>query len=244
MATNTTTAGVGGILPEQWVGPLIVDPVIAESVALNPAVTTSVTITGNVGHIPIVREDAGAAWVAEGAEIIPDDGVFDELEVSTCKVAGMSVASNEMIADSSPEALQLVGAGIARQIAQQIDRAFFTEPALSSPAPAGLGSLTGITTVSAGSAFTSLDPFADAVSAAELLGVTISSWVANPADLLTLSKLKVQSGSQLPLLGTDATQPTRRVIQGRPVLTSPFVKAGHVWGMPQGRVIAVRRQDV
>lgn len=247
MATYTTTPVVGGVLPEQWASDrLIVEPVSRASVALDRAVSTSMSTANGTVHIPVIRDDAGASWVNEGDEIAPDDTEFDEIEVVPHKVAGLSVVSRELANDSSPAAAQMIGDSLARSIAKQIDSAFFSDPVLAAPAPAGLGSVTDATVVDAGAAWSSLDPFTEATSEAEQLGVTITSWVANPADALALAQLKDETttGSLRPLLAVDPTQPSRRTIEGVPLLVSPAVVAGTIWGMPSSRVIVVRREDV
>ncbi|SDY96702.1 phage major capsid protein, HK97 family [Modestobacter sp. DSM 44400] len=90
MATYTTTAGVGGILPEQY-GALIVEPVQAASVAIQ---VSEFVPTDNVTfHVPLMTEDVSASWVAEGAEIPQDDPVFAEDEVTPKKLAALTVIS-------------------------------------------------------------------------------------------------------------------------------------------------------
>ncbi len=239
MAMSTSTAGIGGILPDQY-GPVIIQPVQRESVAMQAA---TVMATGNhTLNIPLVLEDAGAAWVAEGAEISPDDAVFGETSVTPSKVAGLTIMTRELAEDSTPSAVQSVGNGLARSIADQVDRAFFG--ALAAPAPSGLEAVTGLTTITGPTAWADLDPFAAAIAAADGHGAVVTSFVAHPDDALALAQLKEATGSNKPLLGSDPTTPTRRVLQGVPLLTSPRVTAGTVWALPSDRVIVVRRQDV
>jgi HK97 family phage major capsid protein len=236
---TTSTAGIGGILPEQY-GPIIVEPVARQSVAMQVATVLS---TGqHAMNVPVVTEDPTAAWVAEGAEITPDDGALAEITITPRKVAGLTIVSRELADDSTPGALGIVGDGLARSIADQVDRAFFGS--LSSPAPAGLESVSGLTTITGPTAWTNLDPFAEAVATAEGLGTTITSFVAHPTDALALAQIKDETGSNRPLLGSDPTMPTRRVMQGVPLLTSPRVTEGTVWALPKDRTLIVRRQDV
>lgn len=239
MAMYTSADGIGGILPEQY-GPLVVEPVTRQSVAMQ--VSTVLATGQHTMNIPRVTEDPSAAWVAEGGEITADDGALAELSVTPRKVAGLTIVSRELADDSTPGALKIVGDGLARSIADQVDRAFFG--ALAAPAPSGLESLTGVTTITGPTAWEDLDPFAAAISAAEGHGAVITSFVANPADALALSQLKESTGSRRPLLGSDPTAPTRRVVQGVPLLTSPRVTAGTVWALPKERTFVVRRQDV
>ncbi|RSN50852.1 phage major capsid protein [Actinomadura sp. WAC 06369] len=224
-------------LPEQ-VGRLIVQPVQAESVAFQT--TSPVTISGEQFRVPIVAEDPTAAWTAEGAEITPSDATLDEEVVKPAKVAGLTIISRELADDSSPAAAQIVGQGLARDIAKQVDAAFFGN--LAAPAPPGLGSLTTAPEVDAGAAWADADPFAHAISLAEQEGATLTAFVANPTDALALSTLKEGTGSNKPLLGSDPTMPTRRTVQGVPLWVSPKVTAGTIWGYDRNFVMTVLRE--
>jgi len=225
-------------LPEE-VGRLIIQPVQRESLAFQTA--TDVPTSAGTFRIPIVAEDPSAAWVDEGEEITPSDASLDEEVVTPAKVAGLTVITRELAEDSSPAAAQLVGRGIARDIARKIDAAFFGD--LADPAPTGLAGLTGVQEVDAGQEWTNLDPFAEAISKAEQVGATLTAFVANPADVLALAELKEQTGSNKPLLTPDPTMPTRRMIQGVPLYVSPAVDEGTVWGYDKAFVHVVRRED-
>lgn len=239
MTLLTTTPDVAGLLPHDY-GALIVQPVADISAALR--VSTVVDTSGEEFHAPVITDDADAAWTAEGAEIPFDDATFAELVVKPAKLAGLSSVSRELAEDSSPAAAQVVGMSIARSIAVRVDQAFFGN--LAAPAPPGLDGLAGTTAVAAPTDFTDLDVFAEAVSAAEQVGATLTAFVASPADALQLATIKTGSGANAPLLGTDATSATDRTILGVPLLVSPHVTAGTVWGIPRDRVLVIRRTDV
>lgn len=232
-----TTANGAVILTPAQVAELLVQPVEQESLAMQ--VATVVTTESSVYRIPLVTADPQAAWVAEGDEIAPSDAVLSEEDVRPAKVAGLTIITRELAEDSSPEAAQTVGAGLARDIARKVDAAFFGN--LASPAPAGLGSLAvsagNVQAVDAGTAFDSLDAFAEAQSLAEQVGAALTSFVANPADALALSTLKVGTGSNQTLLGGQ------RVINGVALRTSPYVPAGTIWGIPEDRAVVVIRED-
>jgi hypothetical protein len=68
-----------------------------------------------------------------------------------------------------------------------------------------------------------------------------TSFVANPATLLTLSNLKVAADWNQPLLGVAPSSPTKRSIQGVPVQWSPAVDEDVIWGIPQAKVFVVLR---
>ncbi|RBM16079.1 phage major capsid protein [Streptomyces sp. PT12] len=219
---------------------LVIQPVQDESTAFQ--VATQLATDSTRMHLPIVVEDAGAAWVREGEEIPNEDATLGEEVVIPAKVGGLTVVSSELAEDSNPDAQQIVGNGLARSIARQVDAAFFGS--LPHPAPNGLEKLTGISGVAAGRKWTNLDPFLSAIAAAENVGATLTSFTAHPNDALALAQLKEQTGSNRPLLGSDPTTPTRRVIAGVPLFVSPAVTPGTVWGIPRDRVFVVLRRDV
>ncbi len=238
MVFATTTTGASAILPEQ-VAQLIDLPVAAQSVAfqVSQVIETGSTTT----RFPMLTDDPSAAWTAEGAEIAPSDPTTDDLEVTPLKIAGLTVITNEMAADSSPAAADLIGQGVARDIAHKIDAAYFGTAGASTVQPKGLGDLAGTTAVDAGAAWANLDPFEQAKVNAEVLGAPLTAFVANPADALLLAQLKEATGSNKHLLQPDPTLPTRRTIGGVQLFVSPAVTAGTVWGIPRTRSLLVRR---
>lgn len=224
-------------LPEQ-IARLIVLPVTQRSVALQ--VATVIQTGGHGLRVPLVDTDPTAGWTAEGVEITPSDADLGEAVIGFSKVAGLTIITNELAADTSPAAATVVGDGLARDIARKLDAAFFG--ALALPAPSGLGALIGTTPI-ASAAFVDLDPFLEAQSAAEMNGATITAWVANPTDALTIAKIRTATGSNQTLLQVDPTTATRRTIAGVPLYVSPAVTLGTVWGIPRDRVIIAMRND-
>jgi HK97 family phage major capsid protein len=237
MATYTTTANVGGILPDDF-GALVIQPALALSVFAQVATTVT---TGSKYRIPIVTADPTASWVAEGAEISPSDPTLQELVVTPPKVAGLTIISRELADDSNPAAAQVVGDGLARDIARRIDQAAFA--GLSAPAPAGLSTLSGVSTYVNASAFANLDFAAEAISKAEVVGATITSFVAGPGTALALAKIKTGTGSNAPVLGVDATAATSRSILGVPLFVSQYVAANTLWAIDSAGVWLVVRED-
>lgn len=238
---KTITDDVKGISPDQ-ISALITVPVQAASVAAQ--VATVLVTDATRTHLPLVTGDPSAAWVAEGDEIGASDPTVDDIIVTPSKIAGLSIITNELAADTSPAAASIVGSGLSRDIARKIDVAFFGSKGVSLVQPAGLEDLAGVSDVDAGAAWGNLDPFAEAIANAEGFGLGIDSFVANPADALLLAQLKESASSNRPLLGADPSNPTRRGLQGVRLFTSPAVTEGTVWGIPQLRALLVRRSNV
>ncbi len=237
---TNTTVNTYAILAPAEVATLLIEPTMELSVAAQ--VCTLVTTGTTEYRIPVVTADPVAAWVAEGQEINPSDMVLNEVIVTPSKLAGLTIITRELAEDSSPEAAETVGLGLARDIARKLDAAFFGN--LAAPAPAGLGSL-GTTTASVdtGPAIANTDPFATALSLSETVSATTTAFVASPADALVLAKVKKAAGSNEPLLGSDPTAPTKRTVLGVPMFVSPAVTAGTLWAIPRDRVYLVLRDD-
>lgn len=235
MVMNRTTSPA--ILRPEEVDRLLVLPTFTASVAAR--VARRVNINASELRVPSITEDPSAAWVAEGAEIPASDATVAEITVTPAKLAGLSVITRELADDSSPAAAEVVGQGLARDLARQVDKAFFGN--LSGVAPKGLESLAGVTAVNAGAAWTNVDPFAEGAAAAEGVGADLAAWVAHPDDALALAKLKTGTGSNLPLLAQDPTQPARRVLAGLPLYVSSAVTAGTIWGLDPTRALLVVR---
>lgn len=233
------TAGNPGILRPEEVGPLVVEPV--QRVSIGIQVSTRVTSGAKDFRLPIVTDDVSAAWTPEGSDITVTDADTDELIVTPKKLASLTKISRELRDDSSPEAAQVVGDSIARDIAKKIDQAYFANTTVNGPD--GIKSI-DYQLVSAGSTFDDLDAFAEAQAKAEVVGSQITAWVAHPNTLLNLQQLKIGASYNQPLLGIDPSSPTKRSIFGVPVYWSPFVDEGAVWGIPMAKAFVVMRQDV
>lgn len=242
MALTTTTAN--GLLRPESVNQLVVRPVSQMSVAYQ--ICQPVVINTNEHRFPIWTRDPQAAWVAERQEIPIDDPITTELVVSPKTCAGLTVISRQLASDSlNPGAQEQVGQSIARDISRTVDRALF---ATTTPpeGPAGLGTLAGVSEVELDDVddLKNLDPFVDAISLANQEGAAITHWVANPALARRLAKLKVQDGSNQPLLQPDPTLPTRRQVFGIPLLESPELNNDTIWGVPWSVSHLVQHEDV
>jgi HK97 family phage major capsid protein len=245
--TLTRTTG-GPLLSPEQVQSLLVVPVLAASAATQDGVTcTLVNLDGKQLRVPRVTTDVTASWVAEAAEIPVSDMALDELVVTPKKVAALSYVSVEAAEDTSPAAVGQLSASIVRDIARQLDAGFVSGNGTGAN-PTGLTSLaTGagnVQDLATGAATpTSLDAFARAISLSSGVGGRVTSFLANPADLLSLQLIKEGTGSNKPLLGADPSNPTRSMAFGVPFVTSPAVATGTVWALSAAHVLAVVRKD-
>jgi HK97 family phage major capsid protein len=237
----STTSTFGPILRPEQLGDLVVKPLIQESVA--GQVLTSVTTASHQYRVPVVTSDPQAQFVAEGAEIPTSDAEVDEVISTPAKLAALTVISRELANDSSPAAANAVGQGISRDLIRKTDQALFS--ASTTDGPAGIPGLSGVSTIDAGSTYTSIDAFSDAIYAAEQVNATISAFVTNPATAMTLSKLKTAANYNTPLLQPDPTTPGKRQILGVKLLTSPHVSTTDnvVWAISKQYAYFVVRES-
>ncbi|MDX1890117.1 phage major capsid protein [Mycolicibacterium sp. 050158] len=239
----STTTGFAPILTPAQVGGLVIQPLIAQSIAGN--VLTPIPISTHSYRVPLVTADPAASWTAEGAEITATDATLDELDITPSKLAALSVISRELADDSTPQAAEAVGQGIVRDLVRKVDAALFA--ATTTNGPGGLAGLSGITTVSAGTSYANVDAFSDALYTSATHNGQITAWVTNPATAQTLAKVKqyTSGSSNVPLLGPDPTVPGQRQILGVPLLTSPGVPTTNnvVWGIPKDYAYFIIRQD-
>jgi HK97 family phage major capsid protein len=239
---SSLTSNLGPILTPEQVGELVIKPLIQESVA--GQVLTSVTAGTHEYRIPVVTTDPSAAWTAEGAEIAVSDPDVDEVVVTPSKLAALTALSRELASDSNPAAANVIGQGIVRDLTRKVDQALFT--ASTTDGPGGIPGVSGVSTVDAGTAYANVDAFSDAVFSAAQHNGTITAWVTNPDTAKTLAKVKQYdaTGSNVPLLGADPTQPGRRQILGIPLLTSPYVDTtdNDVWGIAKSQSYMIIRE--
>lgn len=232
------TSGAAGILKPEQIGPLILEPLQRESVAMQ--ISSVIHTDSPELRFPRVTADVSAAWTPEGQEINPTDATVAELVVTPKKLAALSVISSELANDSDPAATELVGASIARDLAKKVDAAYFANTTANGPN--GIDGI-GWTLVSA-SGLTNLDAFAEAISEAEQVGATITSWITNPRTELALMQAKTGTDLNTPLLGPDATSPTKRSVLGIPLYWSNDVDEGCIWGIDRTKAFVVVRKDV
>lgn len=141
MALTATDAN-RSFLPEE-AGELIIKPVIEEATSLQVATVTQTQDTHQY-RVPIIAADPTAEWTAEGEEIDPSNASLSEDVSPFYKLAGLTIISRELAEDSSPAAAEMIGQGLARDIARKLDTTFFGKRGDTSPAiaPRGLEDLT------------------------------------------------------------------------------------------------------
>ena len=220
-------------LPQDF-GEMLNLVVAAKSVAAQ-ASTLFPTDKQKVGF-PLFTANPSVGWYNELDEITPADGSTNEVVITPSKTAGLTLLSNELADDSDPAIADQIGAALADQIAKAIDVAYFADTTTKSYS--GLQHK-AYTTVDVAS-ITSQDPFVSARFAAEAHGAKLTHWLMSPTVAETLSKIKVATGSNQPLLQFVEDGIT---VAGLPVLTSVDVDATTLaWGVDKSQQRLVVRK--
>lgn len=216
----------------------LVDLVIAEKSVAFRAGTVIATQSETI-RFPMLTADPAVGWYAENTQISLTDPTTDELVVTPKAVKGLTQISSEAAADSNPAVADQVGRGLARNIAKQIDAAFFGNTVTNGPS--GLLSLAGVNVVDTGTVtLDSLDPFHEAKAAALANGAELSVFVLAPDVALTLSKAKTATGANTGLLDVNGVG-DGVTLAGVPALVSTDVAAGNAWGLDGSQVMVVQR---
>lgn len=225
MTWLTTTGTAGGSFAPTEAANYFFDRLTAMSVGLESGFRRIDTSAARLA-VPRVLADAVANWTAEGTEITPDDPNADTVTAEPRKLAALTYASNELVADSNPAAQSVLATNLARSVALKLDRAYF-EGTGTPPEIRGLKNQSGIQTIDMGAngaALTDLDPFADALGLLAEANADGTAIVMHPRNWRMLTKVKETTGSNKPVLTDGAGSPSegpRRSIYGVPVhLTS------------------------
>jgi HK97 family phage major capsid protein len=248
VAITTTTAPTGVSLTPEERGQLILKPLRRDSLALRTATVIN-TVRDQI-TIPVLTQDTTAAdAVAEGA-LLPDGApVVTEATLRPVTFASTATVSNQIVDDGVPDVLTVFGESMANDVRRKLDSNFLLADGTGLP-PVGVFEATG--TVDGGTLGTNLDAISDAISTIEGADGRADVIVLNPAVWGLLSKLKVETSSNAPLLGspsapaaTQSTDPERgRSLFGVPVYTDPLVPADTI-GVWDSRAVAVAlREDV
>jgi len=159
-----------------------------------------VTTSERAISFPNMTAGASVGWYAEGGTISATDPTASSLTATPKKCAGLTVVSNELIADSDPAILDAVAQDLIAQIGRKLDLGVF-EGAGSSNEPTGLKNVSGINEISMatnGAAPTDLSKIADAIYELQADNANPTALVMHPRTLNTFRKLL--DGANRPLL--------------------------------------------
>ncbi|PRY06094.1 phage major capsid protein [Kineococcus rhizosphaerae] len=239
----TTTATIGTAITPEDRSSIVLLPLTRDSLALRTAFP--IPTRRDEVRVPRLTGDAPASFVEEGADLPEGAPTVDELALRPAKIGLWKPISRELAEDSDPTALSLIGESFARSLRTALDTAFIASDGtgLGGKVPAGVltadnstdgGTLTGA----------SLDPLQDALTQVEAAGGTPSVIALHPDTWGVLAKLKDETGSSRPLLGSPTDGKVDRTLFGVPVFVDATVPTDLVGVWDRNAIAVVLRQDV
>lgn len=199
-------------------------------------------------YIPILTKDPAAMWTAEGEEIVTESAQFGEDGDYYQKIASIQRLSREFVNDmlnadwnGDSQKMDVFISGFTRDMTRKIDKAFFGTRGSAGTygrfkAPRGLKDLSDVSTITVRGGINNADPFHEAIIKASKNEGVLTHFVAHPDDALTLLKLKESTTSNRELLDGQT-------VAGLPVLVTPAVDKGTIWGIPKDNCYYALRQD-
>lgn len=232
MTVATTAIGQG------W-APNVVSSFDADDMLKDALIVEAATLAGTVEGdtpsvlAPYVKTDAASAVVAEAGEITPTDGEYDQLAISTVKVAVITRVSRELTTQAG--ASERIAKSLRRSVTAKADSLFMANVS----APKGLLNVIGVPSAGdlGGSGSANLFAAFDAVAAIEADGGTASHVLIHPADWGFLCKLPEASGSNKSLLA-DVHDAANRSLAGVRVIVHPAVTQGLAVVLDKSEVLA------
>jgi HK97 family phage major capsid protein len=156
---------------------------------------------GGDSSIVIPRQTGGAkgSFIGQNKGIPVGALAFDSLTLTPKKAAIIVATTNELLAKSSPSALQLIQDDIVAGTAETVDTLFVSDDAVSAGiSPAGL--LNGATTSASGGATVALIDADMKLMIGTLLAANVPMtrpvWIMNPARLNSLAHLRDGAGGK------------------------------------------------
>lgn len=237
-----STNGKRSLWENSHVHDLIVKPLEANSVAL---IVSNVIHpeAGNRVEIPVITDnEESAGWTAPGAEA----PVSDTIETSLLTIEHYKLSARvdipwETNGDANYDVRSLYGDSLRRKLTRDLDAAYFDE---NSTAPViGLARTNGLNTINATGKLKNLDIFLDCVAHAEDKETKIDNFVCSINTRTALAKLKKQTGSEEPLLGTVTAPAVDTLTKGIPLRVSKHVPDGIVWAIPKDAFVISMLDD-
>ena len=253
-ARDLSTATVANVSPPE-LSDYLFQKLRPTSVALRSGIATLSTMRESI-QWPMLTTDITPGFVAEGTQIPETDPGFATLTATPRKIAARTVVNNEVIDDSDPSITDALTAHLGTLIALKLDLAIYQGDGTNNSI-VGLRNIAGLQTISMGtngSAFTNLDPFAQAIGQLQTANAPGPyAIVMHPSTWQALSMLKEGTGYNRPLLEQFPVNAPQPSIYGCPVYVSSQISVADTQGTTTtatsayvyapSQVVLVRRQD-
>jgi HK97 family phage major capsid protein len=173
-------------------------------------------------RVPGLSASATVSSINENTQIVASDPTLTSATLTPRKVAALVLASNEALADSTPELRDVIAADLIRETATVLDTQFLTGNG-TAPNMRGIRNFTGATvlsTLGANGGTPTLDTYATQLATAEAANVNSErlAWFMSPRSWQTIRGLK---DSQLRYqLNPTPTGDAPKSVFGVPVYTT------------------------
>lgn len=205
-ALSSQTIAAGGALVPMEYSKDFIDLLRAKAVVRNMGVSTY-NLRGDTLMVAGQSAGVSVSWIAEGAnkETYKDEPTFMQKQMVLKEVIGLVQIQNNLLADSSPAADDIVKRDLVSALRNAEDLAFIQ--GLGGNQPMGIANDPLVTTTTLGGgngAIPTYDDLMDAMYTIEAANGTYTGWVAHPRTKNTLRQLKDGSGRYLLELGNVA----------------------------------------
>ena len=187
----------------------------------------------SVPHNVAIKGQDGANigyWVGESKAIPMSKADFSTVSTAPLKVAALTVMSNELIRDSSPSALDIVGTSLREALAQIVDTTFFSATAaVANQAPAGIVNGVAATASNGGNAADIIADLVDLMAPFQTAKNTGGQFamVMTPAVAFALSLTRNALGQQDAMFSSITN--TGGSLNGVPVFVGDNIGTGDVY---------------
>lgn len=250
-AMTVGSSSTGGYLVPDQISTELLE--LREQQSVIEPLFSRIRVNSDVLRIASVTGGLTAGWVAELAEKPSADLSFGEISASVFTVAGLAVASNQLLSYAGRDIDRLVNAELARRITRVVEIALFVGTGTGQPT--GLLNTAGVgnTTVATTDVDDLLDAIQDAITAVHTdFLAPPNAIVMHPRTWGRIAKARATDGNYLlPAPGQDARtrqagdsipgygsgQTPRGSLFGHPVYTTANVPTNLGTGTDESRVI-------
>ncbi len=161
-----------------------------------------------------------AYWLSEAQDITQSNPEFGQVRMSPKKLGVLIPVSNELLADTSGAAEQIIRDDLAEALSLAADAGYLRGQGAGNE-PLGIRNWQGISTVSADAGAITTDKLVDCLITVQGANANPTCWVAHPYTKGLLLKLK--DGDGRPMLAYDLTGVPGDRLLGLPVIYSSTV---------------------
>jgi len=218
VGTTSLMTGAGVLVPIEYSTDLIA--LVRAKTVVRKLGAKTYQASSETGWIPRQSGAGTGYWLGENSSITESEPTFDQIQYIIRKLAAFSVAGNEVIFDSNPDAEQVILADLAEVLALAEDVAYISGSG-SGATPKGIVNVAGISTNSLGTngASPTFDNFADQIYNLQSNNFDCTGFAFHPRLTQSLRKAKDSQNRYLwepgvPSMNVPAT------IQGIPYATT------------------------